>query len=240
MGVFDRYKSELAEQAHQQAAAAEAIRKANKARSDDLARQAREAAVINLKQVAEFLPLFKALNARNELQDLVRLWGMGRVDEIPQYIPEGNYASLAWRKRHWNHEQVGINRASGGDELDSTIYGNVVRSVLFAVEVRRDPAISFRTSSEEHGRIFAPGWNKASDWHEFSLDDSSSARTLLIDVMYQKTKDIMHPLEIIKAGRHYINGGFESPSGYVTPETPIRHPFLLRLGIPDFDLPERR
>ena len=241
MGVLDRFKSDLAEQVRIKAAEEEAIRKANKAQSDDLARQEREAAEINFQQVTEFLPLLKALSAGKELQGLVRLWAMGRVDKVPQYVADGNYASLDWRKRHWKHEKVGTHYPNNGEDgVPGPIYGNVVKSLLFTVQVRKDPAISFRVGSEEHGSIYAPGWNKVNDWHGFSLDDSRGARTSLVDVLFEETKGMMHPIEIIKKSRFYRQGTAELRSGYETPVTPIRNPLLLRLGFPDFDLTEKR
>lgn len=244
MGLLDRYKSDLAEQARQQAAAAEAVRRlarnAEKARLDDLTRQEREAAEINFKQVAEFLPLLKALSARKELQDLVRLWGMGRVDKVPQYVPDGNYASLTWRKRYWNHEVVGTEVSE--QDGQSNIYGHVVRTLSFEVQVRKDPSISFTTCLKNDGDSPYRGYGGTTGWQEFSLDDPKRARTLLVETMLGSINHLVHPREMIKQSYpmpyYSIECGPSSTPSY--PKTPIRHPFLISLGFPDFDIPIQR
>lgn len=234
MGLKNRYDDE---RVNQEAIQQYRTRLQWRSRQAQLAQQSREEErriSAETALLAEFLPLFKALDARKHLKDLVMLWMAGRVDQKPEYSPNGDYASLSWRKRYWHYGPTGSSREGSFDNEIIQEEGVVASSLLFTVDVRKIPTVAFRTaSSMERGN----GWgqNGMTEWQGFSLGDPGASNALLRSIFHQ-TRVLTPPQEAIEAMR-YRRGATIETSSYTSPETRTRHPFLLRLGIPDFDYP---
>jgi hypothetical protein len=212
----------------------------------DPMQQARER---NRALVSGFLPLFETLDARKQLQDLVKIWKMGRVDDFPLFREKGTkeppidpfhpfayrnyeqsqheYASLSWRKEYW--------RLAGGGVLNADPDGRgpsheptyrIIEDLVFSIDVRRQPIPAFRIVSfvsQERPKMQRYDYEAVQIRLRRSewqdFDPNGLEELLLLNVIYSQQT----PAEIIDK----IPGG---------KQTPIRHPLLLRLGLTDYTL----
>ena len=209
MGLLDRHKTFLEEQAQLKAAKAGTDRKdtidSKRAISESERSAKVEAAKLRSVILPELTPLLEALDIKRQLEDLRILWKTGKVDNKP-FVGERPYsfAGFDYTYKHWD---LGVRN----EKFDhGEFYGTrqipypTERTHHFAILVRKVPTTAFRVLWDESEYTFKQGelWNSNPLlWYTFEPEGSSKAKQTLEAMMHNMYLSSKSPKEIKTAAR---------------------------------------